>query len=178
MLVAVTSCEQEQLTQKPHLQVPTGHNTFLNAVLTLNEQLPSPVFDKLGFQKDESTGNYTVDSVLFAQAMSDGSFFDEFLVEDFDNIIEGSTDFNWFIKYLEGNSPVEPEKAEKDLKGRRWWCCTVCCPSLVYKASKKRRKWGARLWCTFRQMFHSAAEQNWCSKSLKERSCLPSDGCQ
>jgi len=183
-LFGVIACEQEAQVSKQEISQPqnmipvsTEHTATLDAFMEFDNMLRNPIFAQMGFQKDESTGGYTVDTLMFAHAMSDGSLSDHFFTEGFDDIIKNNPDFLRFQQYIEANMPAELEEAGMDLRGKRWYCCTICCPGLAYKGSKKRRKWGARIWCTVRQIGHSAIAVNWCGQSLKERHCTSDDGC-
>lgn len=183
------SCEQEipvstQDVSQPQATtaVAAEHTEMINAVMTVDVMLRNPVFSSLGFVKDESTGDYIVDTNMFNEVMSDDSFFDKFLTEDFDDIVEGNEDLEWFRQYLDSTVPVELEEVDIDFRGKKWYCCTVCCypadtgPSgyIAYKKSKRKRKWGARLWCGFRLILHSIGNQpHPCGHSLREGDCIP-----
>lgn len=189
LLFGVTACEQEIPVTKEEISQPqaltpvaTEHTALLDATLTFGGMSRSSVFADLGFQKDESTGNYSVDMSKFAQHMSDDSSFEKFIDEGVDDLIYSNPDFEWFGEFLDSNVPVELEEAGIDFRGKKRYCCTVCCypedtgPSgyIAYKKSKRKRRFGARLWCSFRLILHSIMNQpDPCGRSLIEGHCIP-----
>ena len=184
LLFGVTACEQEvipattQETSQPQtmIQVPANYTPLLDAIKTFGVQSRSPLFTDLGFKKDELTGNYSVDVSKFESQMSDDSPLEQ-VVDELDNILLENPEFAWFGEFLDADTFVEIEETDIDFRGKKRYCCTVCCSSIVYKKSKRKRRWAARLWCSLSEILFSIMNPHTdCIRSLIEGHCIE-DSC-
>jgi len=200
LLLSIFACEQKEVINQHQAVAPVTQEIstltdaeFTSVLNTLDEafgQLSrTSILSDIGLKKNELTGEYEVNTVVFDEALQDDSKLDLFLSE-VDDLIESAPEYEWIGTYINSNISPDLAVAEEnaiDLRGRKPYCCLICCQAYsttrimvpMYLKTKMRRSVGARLWCWFHLIRLSIQNQinGPCADYLNQRECGPEDQC-
>jgi len=145
LLISIFACEQKEIIkQQPTVapvtqQISTLTDTEFTSVLdTLDAAFTQlsriSILSDIGIVKNDLTGNYEVNTVVFEEALQDDSTFDLFL-SDVDDLVESTTEHEWIDTYIGTNISPDltiEEEGEIDSRGRKPYCCLICCQGWSY----------------------------------------------